>query len=143
MKTKLIYAKYDRETGISTATVRNRYGTFTGTSKLREEDRFVESSFLGCQFAETKAIIKSLKEQRKRITIQLEALENLHFDMQNMKEYQPDSFEARRLRRRIYELREEKMRLSDRIVQGQSFLNKLFNAREILRKKMLEKGGNE
>lgn len=58
---KLIYANYDKESGVSTALIETDLGRFTATSKLREEDREVESSYCGCRYAELKAVRKYLQ----------------------------------------------------------------------------------
>ena len=107
MKIKLLNSNYDKETGISTVTIRTRNGEFTGTSKLHEEDRDIESSFAGCRYAEAKALVKSLKAKNKERLIQLKVLENLEKELKSMKYYNPYSLEACRLRRKIYEIRAE------------------------------------
>ena len=64
MKEK-VYSSYAN--GISTVTIKNDYGTFTGYSHLLEEDIPYESSLAGCRFAEMKAGIKIFKYQIKEI----------------------------------------------------------------------------
>lgn len=59
MKYKLLKAEYNKETGISTVTIQNKYGIFTGTSTLREEDEKYSSEYTGCYIAELKAVRKS------------------------------------------------------------------------------------
>ena len=38
MKTKMIYSNYDKETRVSTTTVTNNYGTFTGYATCHPDD---------------------------------------------------------------------------------------------------------
>lgn len=116
-KYKLITANYNPETGISTATIACRYGEFTGSTKIAEEDRDVESSFFGCHIAEGRAIIKALKAEKNFLTIQIYGLKNLEKNLKNMKGYNPHSLESRKLRRKIYELKDEKDSLENKIVQ--------------------------
>lgn len=105
MKIKLIFSDYDKETGISTTTIRDAKGReFTAISKLHEEDKDIESSFAGCGYAERKAFIKCLKAEMKDISIQIKTLEDLEKSFMNMKEYNPHSLWMRKIRKRKYEL---------------------------------------
>lgn len=130
MKTKLISANYNKETGVSTATVRNKYGTFTAMSTLHPADAHIASSFAGCQYAETKAIIKSLKAAAKEIQLQIKTLIDFEKILKSKKDYNPHAMEARRLRRRIYELQEEYKTMKNRIQLAEETLFKVFNSRE-------------
>ena len=65
MKSKIIYANYNPETGKSIVKIQNQYGIFTGVSQLQEEDRPYESSFAGCEYAEMKANISYMKHRKK------------------------------------------------------------------------------
>ena len=67
MKTKLIFSKYNESIGISISTIRCKYGEFTGIAKLNPEDRANASSFVGCEIAERRAVIKALKAQLREV----------------------------------------------------------------------------
>lgn len=137
-KYKLVAANYNPETGISTATIACRYGEFTGSTKIAEEDKDVESSFLGCRIAEGRAIVKALKAEKKSLATQIYSLENLEKSLKNMKDYRPHSLESRKLRRKIYELRDEKDYLEKRIVQFTASLrDEIKNGAEIRRAGLL------
>lgn len=75
MKTKILYSNYSTSTGVSTVTIQTKYGTFTGTAKIHPDDKDYSSSFFGCELAELRAGIKSLKAKLKKINYQLEAIE--------------------------------------------------------------------
>lgn len=64
MKGRVLSATY--ENGVSTVTKVTKYGTFTGSSKLQEEDRDIVSAILGGTFAEMKCDIQAY-HQRARI----------------------------------------------------------------------------
>ena len=69
MKTKMIYSNYNPDTGESIVKIRNKYGIFTGVSRLQEEDRPYESSFAGCEYAEMKANISYMKFRKKNFKL--------------------------------------------------------------------------
>lgn len=122
MKTKLIYSNYDKETGLSVATIRTKHGEFTGYSKLHEEDYPIESSFAGCRYAEIKALCKSKKAEVKEMTAQIKILEDLEKEIKNIKKYNPYCMESRRLRRKIYELKAKRNDLKSKINIAQEMI---------------------
>lgn len=83
MKYKILYADYNKETKVSTVTIQNKYGIFTGTSKLWVEDEDYESRFTGCRIAELKALRKSFKYARKKAYDVYDALYLFYMDLQN------------------------------------------------------------
>ena len=62
---RLIDASYDIETGKSFALVEHKGHTFQGVAKCHPDDMAEFSKFAGCGYAETRAIIKALKWERK------------------------------------------------------------------------------
>ena len=62
---KLITAKYCPETGVSFATVEHRGRKFRAFAKCHPDDFTEASKFAGCGYAETRAIIKALKRDRR------------------------------------------------------------------------------
>ena len=137
MKTKLVYANYDKETGISNVIIRNKYGTFSAKSTLNEADRYIESSFAGCTYAESKAIIKSLKAGCRELQTQIKTLRDFEKILKGLKDYNHHSLECRRLRRRIYELQWELDVMKTRIQTAEETLLKVYNSREIALKKLM------
>jgi len=75
---KVIKSEYNEDTKISTAEIRSRYGTFSATAKLHEDDTPYESKFQGCKYAIIKAQKKMLKEKKKLIKERLRALNGLY-----------------------------------------------------------------
>lgn len=80
-------------------------GRFIGQAKLHQDDEF--SSFLGCSIAESKAYRKYLKRKIANTKERINELENLIKTLLCCKGYNPYSLEARKIRRRCYELKEE------------------------------------
>lgn len=98
---RLVSSHYNKETGISTATIATRHGLFTGQSKLLECDKDIESSYSGCMYAEYKAIIKYYKFEKNICRENLKCLTNFYNSICLNKKFNKDSFEAMRLRREI------------------------------------------
>ena len=115
MKIKLLNSNYDEETGISTASIQTDYGIFTSTSKLHEEDKDIVSTYAGCQYAETKAILKYMKYRTKLIKQQIKGLEDCQKALMNLKDYNHNSVENRTIRKQIYLLKRQKKDFENRI----------------------------
>ena len=86
MKTTIIHESYDKETGLSTVTLGSRYGIFSATSTLLEEDKDFASQLRGLTYAEMKAYIKVLKAGYKEQKTQLKGMTNLLKAMRNYKD---------------------------------------------------------
>lgn len=123
MKSKIIYANYNPETGKSIVKIQNQYGIFTGVSQLQEEDRPYESSFAGCEYAEMKANISYMKHRKKILDYQIKILKDCYKNMSMGKKFNSHSYEARKIRRKIYELKKEKKSWEEKI---QSLKEKMF-----------------
>lgn len=142
MKTKLIHSNYDKITGISTATIRTKYGEFTGTSKLHDEDIPVESSFAGCRYAEAKAIMKSKRAEIKELSAQIKVLQDLEKELKHMNSYIPDTIECRKLRRKIYELTSKRAQLRESIVAAGELIRNDAGQRTALLNRIASKHSN-
>ena len=114
MKTKLIYSNFDPETGESVAIIENRYGTFYGFSDLHPEEENV-STFVGCRYAEIRAHIEYHRHRRDLIDEQLKGLIDFQNILKGTWNYDDQSTENRRLRKRIHELKEERRAFTRKI----------------------------
>lgn len=108
MRIKLIYSSYDKETGLSYARIRTDLGEFEGYSLLHEEDRDIASTYAGCQYAETRAVLKYMKQRIKNLSLQIQALINYQKQLEGRAAYNPQSVEGRALRKQIFILKAEK-----------------------------------
>lgn len=101
-KKKVIYSYYDKYIGDSHVAIKTKYGTFIGSSILHEEDEDIASEFIGCKYAEMRAIIKYEKAKLKELEIQLKTVKNLEQNIQQINNYEYNSAEARYLRKQFY-----------------------------------------
>ena len=142
MKTKMIYSNFDKETGISTVTIRTDLGDITGTSKLHEEDRNIMSEYAGCQYAETRAVLKYMKLRIKNLNLEIKGLENCQKALEQKATYDPQELGCRTLRKQIHILKRERYNwqskyksLSDKLYKAmchrQDILDKIIKRREI------------
>lgn len=115
MKTKMIYSNYDTETRISTTTITNNYGTFTGYATCHPDDDV--SSFFGCSLAEYRANLKAFREERKIIRYQIKALKEAYEMFSNAANFNSNSNEARKIRKFI-KMKESKMAEIENAIQS-------------------------
>lgn len=80
-------------------------GKFTGIAYLHEGDDF--SNFLGCSIAESKAYRKYIKKKIAYTKERIYEIKNLMKMLNCCKQYNKNSFEARRIWRRFCELKQE------------------------------------
>ena len=107
MKIKLTKSNFNEETGISNVVISTDLGEFNGTSKLHDEDRNISSSFAGCRYAEMKAIIKYMRQKIKNIQMQIKGLEDFQSNLATRADYNYNSIENSKARRRIFELKKQ------------------------------------
>lgn len=136
MKIKIIKSNFDKETGISTVTIKTDLGRFVGLSKLHEEDKPYESSFAGCQYAEMRAIKKYMKARIQKISSEIAGLEKGIKMLINLKDYNKDSLENRKLRKQLYIMKQEKKDWEERLESLSDRLYKKMNERIALIKKI-------
>lgn len=79
---RLIENSYNQETGITTIVLADKFGKYTGTAKLHPQD--VYSKFVGCNIAEARAEIKSLKNRKKYLKVKLKTLKELEKEYLNI-----------------------------------------------------------
>lgn len=69
---KMIYNNFDPLTNVTTVTLADKYGTYTGIAKLHPDD--INNSIAGFRIAEERARIKFYKARLKREKIRLQTL---------------------------------------------------------------------
>lgn len=102
MKHKLIHSEFNPETGVSTVVIQNKYGHFTGTAKLDAADATYPSKFQGCEYAEMKAIMSYLDERIACARLEKKVLINCYVEMKQSCHFNDNSFEARHLKKTIW-----------------------------------------
>ena len=75
MKTKIIYEDFDKDTGVTTVMLQNKYGHFIGEAHCHPKDSF--SMFQGERIAATRANIKFCKHRITQEKAKLKVLEEL------------------------------------------------------------------
>ena len=135
MKTKLIFSKYEESTGVSISVIRCRYGEFTGIARLNPEDSANASSFIGCEIAEKRAVIKALRAQLKEVKAMQKAVEIIIEELEKSKTYQKHSVENRRLRKSYWLYQKQILDIKKNISDIEESINiKLSERAEILKR---------
>lgn len=146
MKIKLIDSWYNEEDGISYAKIRTDYGEFEGYSELHEEDADIASRYAGCQYAETRAVLKYMKKRIQILAYQIQALINCQKQIEGRATCSKDSAESRTLRKQIYILQSEKKDWQSRLDSLSTKLLDMMNNRgniiEHIKADKEEKGDN-
>lgn len=65
MKEQIIYAEYDKNTGVSRMKKSNKYGIFSAEAHVHPEDRGIENRWDGLRFCEYKIDIKTAKAKAR------------------------------------------------------------------------------
>lgn len=77
MDGKILFSKYDMTTGVSTVCKQTKYGTFTKSVKVAEEDKDIANRFDGCYFAELKCDIAAYKRKAQNMRERAKGAEHL------------------------------------------------------------------
>lgn len=107
MKYEIIDCGYDKDAKKAWVSIKTKYGLFLGVCKAHPEDFDIASEFTGCEIAERKAYIKALKALCNSIAAEIKVLEDLHKRLACCKDFNYNSFEARQLRKVMYEKRDQ------------------------------------
>ena len=98
---KLVNAHFDSETGKSWAVIEHKKTKFVGHAKCHPDDRAEVSKFAGCGYAESRAIIKALKFERKEEIKECEAIRKFVKAVTQYKDFDSTSREARAMFRQL------------------------------------------
>lgn len=112
---------------------------FTGYTKCLPEDEDFWSENVGCFIAETRAGIKRLKYMKKQLIPTLKALEDFEKTLKCCKNYDPNSFEAKRLRKEIYIQRKRINEISSAIKDEEDYLTQYIKGKEKLYQRLRAK----
>lgn len=104
---KIVESFFDADTGVSCVKLQTPRGVFAGYSMLQKEDEPFISAYAGCRYAELKAMIKARQAEIKEAKIELHAFERFHKQLECSKKFKRESYEASKIRRHIYELRDK------------------------------------
>lgn len=133
VKSKLITAHYDEESGLSYVKIANKFGTFDALAALHPKDRERGSRYAGCEYAHIRAEIKSVKEQIKSQRYRIKVLTELLAEYQNSNNVNINSIESKKVKRKITEEIKKLTDLKqDKIKLEQSLENKIQSRERIL-----------
>lgn len=65
MKNKTLESNYDKDTGISTVVIQSKWGTFTHSVIVQDEDKDIANKWDGCRFAHYLCMADMLKAKGK------------------------------------------------------------------------------
>lgn len=117
--------------------------SFIGYAKCLPEDNDMISERTGCTLAEIKANIKRLRYIRNKVREQLKPLTIFKSRLECCKDYNADSFEARRLRKEIWLYEEEIKEITNAINDEEAYLKKYIKEKENLYTRIRAKRANE
>ena len=133
VKSKLITAHYDEESGLSYVKIANKFGTFDALAALHPKDKERGSRYAGCEYAHIRAEIKSVKEQIKFQRYRIKVLTELLAEYQNSNNVNINSIESKKVKRKITEEIKKLTDLKqDKIKLEQSLENKIQSRERIL-----------
>ena len=133
VKSKLITAHYDEESGLSYVKIANKFGTFDALATLHPKDKERGSRYAGCEYAHIRAEIKSVKEQIKSQRYRIKVLTELLAEYQNSNNVNINSIESKKVKRKITEEIKKLTDLKqDKIKLEQSLENKIQSRERIL-----------
>lgn len=116
---------------------------FEGHTKCLPEDEDFWSEKTGCFIAECKATIKKLKFVRAELVAALTPLVNFKKTLECCKDYNPNSFEAKRLRKEIYLKQKQIDEINAAIQDEQSYLTSYIREKDKFYKKQRAKRGQD
>lgn len=77
MEGKILFSEYNMTTGVSTVCKQTKYGTFTKSVRVAEEDKDIANRFDGCYFAELKCDIAAYKRRAQNMEERAKGAEHL------------------------------------------------------------------
>lgn len=77
MEGKILFSEYNAVTGVSTVCKQTKYGTFTKSVRVAEEDKDIANRFDGCYFAELKCDIAAYKRRAQNMEERAKGAEHL------------------------------------------------------------------
>ena len=92
MKTKIVDETFDEKSGLTTVTLQNKYGRFTGTARCHPDEIEIFSQFQGERIAATRANISFLKFRIQQEKAKLKAIQNLQNDFNHEYDLNPNGF---------------------------------------------------
>lgn len=135
MKYKIIDSGYNEKTGVSYVIIQSPKGIFLGYSHLHDEDKQWASKYAGCQYAESKAVIKMITAEIKEKKLLCDTFDSFYKELNQSKKFAKDGYTSNKLLEKRKKLRSEYNELID---LRDSIQKNLLNAMEERPKKASE-----
>lgn len=113
--------------------------TFIGRANCLDQDMDFWSENVGCFIAEMKAKIKMMRYMRSKTRKELKVLVDFQKRLECCKNYNPKSFEAKRLRKEIYYYQTEIETITNAIQDTESYLKEYIEGKEKVYQKLRAK----
>lgn len=122
---------WDEERGIATCILKIDNKEFKGMAFCHPEDKDMQSRLTGIQIAEFRALIEAYRFRRDyELKPALRALEQYYYSMNRSKDFDPRSYEAKRLYNHISMYREELEAIKEQITALQLNLRTYLTAKD-------------
>ena len=103
---------------------------FTGKATCHWTDKDMFSEKTGYSIAEKRAMIKIIKDKKKLTKKILKEFESLYNNLKNAKDFNEYGFMERKMRRKMYELKDEIQSYQEAIVMFQAELTATIKAKD-------------
>lgn len=122
---------YDSEFGVSACTICKHGRLFTGYAYCHPDDIDMQSEYTGGTIAYTKACIMLLKYEKNCVLKpQYNAIKQLYYSMNKSKQYNPNSYEARRIIRHMKMYQADIASIQKELKASQEYLKKYIDDKE-------------
>lgn len=139
MKIKLIHSEYNEETGRSYVKIATECGIFDGEAFLHPDDAEFASKYAGCEYAETRALIKYMTRKKQNAMVEYKTLTNLQHEINSRKYHNENSIEARLLQKYIYTAQDNYTVFKNNVKTLREFLKKSIDDRDAYIQKLMSK----
>lgn len=145
---KNVSSSWDENIGFSTCSIRYHSGTKLdyfghGYAECHDQDKEFQSQLTGAFIASSRAEIDVCRKIRDyELKPGLLALKHLHSTMQHSKKYNPDSYEAKRLKKEIANYQKEIEEIDEMIIDMQANLKEYIDGKDRLYQERRKKGQN-
>ena len=126
---RFINADFNRNTGISVASVEHMGQVFYGIARLHPEDQAYGSIYTGCNFAEMRATIKALKYEKQYRVYHLKEWEKFLHGCLDSKKFDKESDSAKVVFRQYNRQKKQITDIEEEINDIQNQLNELIKAK--------------
>ena len=138
---RLVDALFNKETGISQAEVEHLGKHFFAIAKCHPDDMPEVSKFAGCGYAETRAIIKALKWERKKKMQECEVIRKFVKAVGQYKNFNSEDPSAKAMYRQLNRRIKEVDAITDEINKEMQNLQTAIAQRDVVKRAIKRRRG--